>query len=305
MLNSTSPAPKAEGAQSLAYGKLTDALSTLARADSVRGSAPFRAIAYRPIYRQLAGGKGAAILLAQMLYWSQRSTHDDGRFWKTVSQWTQETGLTHSEQKTARRQLRQRGFHHEQRGGDRNKLWFWVDVQAVLSALITIIECGDFSHISAANLAALVRRISTDECGDSGHVPRSPENKPDKNSETTPAESLNGAEKGDALPDDNRPPTAAPAIDRYELANDLAFYGVGQHQIEPAIQEHAAELARRVAFLPFVKIRKSTAAYLMHDLHKPAFEPNEYRAANTQKQTDDEEAIASLLNRAATAKAMP
>lgn len=128
----------------------------------------------------------------------------------------------------------------------------------------------------------------------SGRIPPSPsisENTEENLAEITTDDSLKNAENE--------------RIDRDALAAQLAFHGVGVHQIAPAIAAHSAELQRRLEFLPYVQIRKTTAAYLMANLKQPYSEPPEFAAARDQTWADNQEAIRSLVGGAASAKAMP
>src|SRR5690242_9979731 len=63
-----------------------------------------RPIAFNPAFKRITGSTVAALFLSQAWYWSKR--HEDGWFWKVQSEWEEETGLTRSEQETARKHLK-------------------------------------------------------------------------------------------------------------------------------------------------------------------------------------------------------
>ena len=68
-----------------------------------------RAVAYYPNLRKITGSVTASILLCQLLYWSDK-TRDDGWIWKTTDELEEETGLSKSEQRTAKATLQELGF---------------------------------------------------------------------------------------------------------------------------------------------------------------------------------------------------
>jgi len=74
-----------------------------------------RAVAFYPGLKKIAGSTNATILLCQFLYWSDKSQKNDGWTYKTTDDINYETGLTHNEQKTAKRELQKRGLLEIQR----------------------------------------------------------------------------------------------------------------------------------------------------------------------------------------------
>ena len=96
-------------------------------------------IAYHPSLVRVSGGVTPALMLSQALYWTrilaQREASRDGWFWKTRTQWTQETALSRNEQETARKRLAARPFWHQQRRGMPARLWFRVDLEALARAI--------------------------------------------------------------------------------------------------------------------------------------------------------------------------
>src|ERR1022692_3111078 len=62
-----------------------------------------RPIAYHRCFVTLTGSVKGAIMLSQAFYWQARAKQDDGWWYKTAEEWTEETGLTQHEQRSARR----------------------------------------------------------------------------------------------------------------------------------------------------------------------------------------------------------
>lgn len=69
-----------------------------------------RPIAYHRIFTKIGGSVTAGVMLSQAYYWSQRTKSIEGWFYKTVDEWEEETGLTRSEQETARKHLIEKGI---------------------------------------------------------------------------------------------------------------------------------------------------------------------------------------------------
>lgn len=65
-----------------------------------------RPIAFNPAFKKITGSTVAALMLSQAWYWSKRTSDEDGWFYKTIAEWEEETGLTRSEQETARKHLK-------------------------------------------------------------------------------------------------------------------------------------------------------------------------------------------------------
>lgn len=113
---------------------------------------------HRPLAR-LAGSISAGLLLSQAVYWSRRTDDQDGWFWKTQSEWEEETCLTRREQESARALLRRleysgRPLWLEERRGVPAKSYFRVDFQ-VLGALLLDFQSGGKRHSRMAENANL------------------------------------------------------------------------------------------------------------------------------------------------------
>ena len=97
-----------------------------------------RAISFQRCFVTLTGSVNAALMLSQAVYWHIRTSDPEGRFYKSQSEWDEETGLSRYEQETARKALRALGFWHEERVGMPAKLYFRIDeekLQEMLNSL--------------------------------------------------------------------------------------------------------------------------------------------------------------------------
>ncbi len=91
-----------------------------------------RPIAFQRSFVSLTGSINAALMLSQAVYWSRRCT--DGWFYKTQGEWQEETGLTRTEQETARKNLRAKGFIEEKKRGVPCKVYYNVRMKNILAA---------------------------------------------------------------------------------------------------------------------------------------------------------------------------
>jgi hypothetical protein len=92
-----------------------------------------RPVAYHRVLAQIGGGATAGLMLSQAWYWTPRG--EDGWFYKSMEEWEEETGLTRTEQETARRKLTEKGLLEEKRAGMPARLYFKVNVERILSLI--------------------------------------------------------------------------------------------------------------------------------------------------------------------------
>lgn len=92
-----------------------------------------RPVAYHRAFAQIGGGATAGLMLSQAWYWTPKAA--DGWFYKSLEEWEEETGLTRTEQETARKRLAERGLLETKRAGMPARLYFRVNVERVLSLI--------------------------------------------------------------------------------------------------------------------------------------------------------------------------
>lgn len=93
-----------------------------------------RPVAFHRIFVDLTGSVTAALFLSQALYWSGKGAGDD-EFYKTMEEWQDETGLSRSEQESARRILRQKGVLEEQKKGIPAKVYYRINFDVFMESL--------------------------------------------------------------------------------------------------------------------------------------------------------------------------
>jgi hypothetical protein len=118
-----------------------------------------RPIAFHRVFVPLGGVTGA-VLLSQMLYWSNKGESE--WIYKTQADWYAETGLTRTEQETARKQLRKSGVLLEKHAGIPSRLFFSIDFEALGAYLESQSNCAE---ASSSNGSATMQESRIVECG--------------------------------------------------------------------------------------------------------------------------------------------
>lgn len=72
-----------------------------------------RPIAFHRIFVDWTGTIPAALMLSQLVYWTNRTNNEKGWVYKTAKQWEEETGMSVKEQRNARTRLRECGLVEE------------------------------------------------------------------------------------------------------------------------------------------------------------------------------------------------
>jgi hypothetical protein len=104
----------------------------MSAADTLRAIG--RPIAFYPCLAQYLGGVNAAVLFCQLFYWQDKAESPLGVH-KTRDELKLETGLSHEEQLTARRKLKQCGVLIETQKRIDHKVYFRID-ESILEALL-------------------------------------------------------------------------------------------------------------------------------------------------------------------------
>ncbi|WP_051228300.1 DnaT-like ssDNA-binding domain-containing protein [Oceanospirillum beijerinckii] len=98
-----------------------------------------RTIAFHPVFRDVAGSTVGGVFLSQAYYWStggRIAAERAGWFYKTGTQWTEETRLSRSEQERARRDLKAVGLLEERRQGRPAKLFFRLNLDRLFELIL-------------------------------------------------------------------------------------------------------------------------------------------------------------------------
>ena len=94
-----------------------------------------RPIAYHPLLAKVLGGVKQAVFVSQLLYWTGKGKRADGFIWKKQEEWTDETGLSANEQRTARKHLVKSGVLQEKLKGIPARLYYRIDTDALQARL--------------------------------------------------------------------------------------------------------------------------------------------------------------------------
>jgi DnaD/phage-associated family protein len=106
-----------------------------------------RPIAYHPIIAKSVGSVVAALFLSQLMYWSDKGKDKEGWIWKTRAEMEEETGLSRSEQDTARKVLGEHGVLEEKRAGTPAKMHYRIKWDELCKLV------GDFEQSSLQDSA--------------------------------------------------------------------------------------------------------------------------------------------------------
>ena len=90
-----------------------------------------RPIAFQCAFVNLGVGITGALMLSQAIYWSNRTDNTEGWFYKTMEEWEAETGMTRSEQESARKKLVKIGVLQEMKKGVPCRLYYRVSIDAI------------------------------------------------------------------------------------------------------------------------------------------------------------------------------
>ncbi|WP_321946549.1 hypothetical protein [Paraburkholderia sp. J10-1] len=110
-------------------------------------------VAYYPALAQPLGGVNAAILFGQIYYWLKRSTHELGVH-KTMAELTRETGLSRTEQETARKALRRCGVLIETHRRLEHKVYFQLDLDRLEALMVERARAEEEGEGAAASASA-------------------------------------------------------------------------------------------------------------------------------------------------------
>jgi hypothetical protein len=82
-------------------------------------------------------GPAAGTFIRQLVYWVGKEHDQEGWIYKTQREMEEETGLSRHHQEKARNILLSQGVLMEDRRGLPRRLWYWVDLEALLNVMET------------------------------------------------------------------------------------------------------------------------------------------------------------------------
>ena len=86
-----------------------------------------RPVAYYPQFKHITGSTVATVFLCQMLYWTKITLGD--WLYKSMDEWTEETGLSDQEQRTARKHLTEKGILIEKWDNINKQMFYRLDIR--------------------------------------------------------------------------------------------------------------------------------------------------------------------------------
>ena len=94
-----------------------------------------RPIAFQRPFMELGAGASGALFLSQAVYWSNRTSNAEKWFYKTIEEWTEETGLSRHEQDGARKKLKAKGVLEIVKKGIPCKTFYRVNFEKLAEVL--------------------------------------------------------------------------------------------------------------------------------------------------------------------------
>lgn len=102
-----------------------------------------RPIAFHAVFVDITGSINAALMLSQAIYWQERAQREDGFWYKTQSEWAEETRMSRKEQEGARKKLRTTRLFEEKKMGVPAKIYYRVNLDRLEDTLIKLMETTD------------------------------------------------------------------------------------------------------------------------------------------------------------------
>lgn len=109
-----------------------------------------KTVSFNSLFAKATGSVTAAVLLSQAIFWQEKAKfktdtlefEGEQYFSKTGAEWFEETGLSVEQQKTARVPLVRAGILKEKRAGLPAKMYFRVDIEALVSGISGYLNQG-------------------------------------------------------------------------------------------------------------------------------------------------------------------
>lgn len=202
-----------------------------------------RPIAFNRAYVSLGVGVTGALMLSQAVFWQARSSSGDGWFYKTVKEWTEETGLTRTEQENARARLEKLGILAIERRGIPARLFFSVDLDRLVEILANLTP----PEIKSAGLPQSGSQVPSNQDGGNSAdmAPSNPQSKQRKTTKETTTETTTESftAEGQAL--------AAPAVAMVLVAaNGMKYHIPAELRYpKPAARTHKTWSAYAIAYM--------------------------------------------------------
>jgi hypothetical protein len=229
-------------------------------------------VAYQRAIAHAVGDALAGLFFSQLWYWAGRQPEDrDGWFFMTQEQLFAETALSRREQETSRRKLRELGILEEDLRGHPAKLWYRVNVPAVIQLLENSPrpQFGGKRQTSLYENAKLARTNPPNKYGGKRQTSKIST----KNSAKTSAASVaNTSHAGEETP----------AAD--SLVKELIAKGVGCSVATRLAKEKPGVCRRCLEYLPFARYRTSPGAWLANAIRDEYGPPEGFIEAKRQQE---------------------
>lgn len=118
-------------------------------------------VCYHPHLAKLVGSIKGAIVLNQLLYWSDKGSLPNGWIFKTIDELQQETGLTRAEQQVGIRKCKELGVLKVKLRGIPAKRHFKLDIEYLMALIAVETEnLPQYGNFDAQQFALYKQRIT-------------------------------------------------------------------------------------------------------------------------------------------------
>lgn len=136
--------------------------------DEIQSIFGSRIVSFHAVFAKAIGSVPAAVMLSQAFFWQEKAKHKDGVkigeetfFSKTGEEWYEETGLTESQQLTARKHLLSAGFWAEKRAGMPAKMCYRIDVDLLVAGISRYLKTGQQVAVDSRKQLREIARTSS------------------------------------------------------------------------------------------------------------------------------------------------
>jgi hypothetical protein len=236
-------------------------------------------VAYQRAIAHAVGDALTGLFFSQLWYWAGRQPEDrDGWFFMTQEQLFTETALSRREQETSRRKLRELGVLEEELRGHPARLWYRINVRAVIQLLERAPQV-QFGGKRQTSLSESAKLDCTNPPNKYGGKRQTSKISTKISSKTSAAQSVSNSTRAG----EERLPAAA-TFD--SLAEELIAQGVSRSAASRLAREKPEACRRYLGYLPFAEIRTTKGAWLANAIRDEYGPPEGYVVAK-QKETRD------------------
>ena len=258
-------------------------------------------VAYQRAIAHAVGDALAGLLFSQLWYWTGRQPEErQGWFFMTQEQIFAETAITRREQESSRRKLRGLGILEEERRGHPAKLWFRINVRAVIQLVekTAFRQNGGKRHTRMAENAILGWPKTPCKDGGKRHTSKITSKSSSENSAAPRGkiavepegqeESQAGSRQVSVCSEKDSDGEFGIGADAAALTETLVSHGVGRSVADKLARLKPEICKRCLEYLPYAKCRTTKGAWLANAITQEFGPPAAYEQAVAERRKQEE-----------------